>query len=366
MTAGSAPVPGFDSNALFSGWAALGLAAAGHNPRDVRRGSGRSLAAYVRRIQRNERDIGEVERTAMVLRAAGLSPRASAGATWPRRSARRRRGDGSIGGYVSYTAFGVLALRAARQSAGADTIAWLAASHNADGGFGVARSPQSDADMTGAALQALAVTGRPGGRGGTAGGVLAARRTRTATAGSARWPGPARTPSPPPTPCRDWWPWARASGTVSRALGYIRRLQRGDGSVAYSRSSTQTPVWVTAQALLALPPRCAARGHGAAEARGRSPRTRRSPEGGDRARRQRRGGGPGGRAEKKQAPRAGRRRAATRAAGARAERSSPSGLGDDAGRPTGMTLDRAPADEADDGVSPWLVAGGWRPWWRCS
>ena len=43
-----------------------------------------------------------------------------------------------------------------------------------------------------------------------------------------------------------------APGTVARALGYIRGLQRSDGSVAYSRSSTQTPVWVTAQALLAF------------------------------------------------------------------------------------------------------------------
>ena len=78
--------PGYDSNALFSGWAALGLAAADRNPRDVHRRGGRSLAAYVRRSQRTERDIGEVERTVMVLRAAGLSAvAASPGATWRRR-----------------------------------------------------------------------------------------------------------------------------------------------------------------------------------------------------------------------------------------------------------------------------------------
>ena len=39
---------------------------------------------------------------------------------------------------------------------------------------------------------------------------------------------------------------------VGRALAYIRARQRGDGSVAYSATSNQTPVWVTAQALLAL------------------------------------------------------------------------------------------------------------------
>jgi hypothetical protein len=39
---------------------------------------------------------------------------------------------------------------------------------------------------------------------------------------------------------------------VSSALGYLKRLQRRNGSVRYSSVSSQTPVWVTAQALMAL------------------------------------------------------------------------------------------------------------------
>jgi hypothetical protein len=35
-------------------------------------------------------------------------------------------------------------------------------------------------------------------------------------------------------------------------LGYLKSLARGDGSIRYSKSSAQTPVWVTAQALTAL------------------------------------------------------------------------------------------------------------------
>src|SRR4029434_8447424 len=72
----------------------------------------------------------------------------------------RRRGDGSIAGFVSYTTFGVLALRSAHVSTGKSTVVWLVGSANHDGGFGVARSSTSDSDMTGAALQALAVVGR--------------------------------------------------------------------------------------------------------------------------------------------------------------------------------------------------------------
>ena len=43
-----------------------------------------------------------------------------------------------------------------------------------------------------------------------------------------------------------------ARGTVERALTYLARLQRADGSIAFSSTSSQTPVWVTAQALAAL------------------------------------------------------------------------------------------------------------------
>jgi energy-coupling factor transport system substrate-specific component len=35
-------------------------------------------------------------------------------------------------------------------------------------------------------------------------------------------------------------------------LGYLRTLVGSDGAVRYSRTSRQTPVWVTAQALTAL------------------------------------------------------------------------------------------------------------------
>jgi hypothetical protein len=39
---------------------------------------------------------------------------------------------------------------------------------------------------------------------------------------------------------------------MRRAIGYLKSLQAADGSVRYSRTSRQTPVWVTAQALAAL------------------------------------------------------------------------------------------------------------------
>jgi energy-coupling factor transport system substrate-specific component len=242
--------PGQSSEVLFSGWAALALASAGHNPADVTR-HGRSLAAYVSRAGRSERDIGEVERTVMVLRAAGRSPRRFGGRDLLAEIAARRRRSGSIANYVSYTAFGILALRSAGQSAGAGTVAWLTGSQNSDGGFGLARSTQSETDMTGAALQALAVTGRA--RGGAARRAVAyLRGHQNRDGGFGQMEGRESNSQSTSYAVQGLVAARSAPGVVTRALGFLRRRQRSDGSVAYSASSTQTPVWVTAQALMAL------------------------------------------------------------------------------------------------------------------
>ena len=173
------------SSPLYSGWTGLGLAAAGNNARDVARRGGRSLAAYLRKGASSLRDIGEIERTVLLLRSAGLDPRDFAGRDLVGEILAKRRADGSIAGFVSYTAFGILALRSAGEPAGGATIRWLVGSQNDDGGYGVARSSSSDSDMTGAALQALAVVGRAkSGAARRAVGYL--RASQAATAASRR------------------------------------------------------------------------------------------------------------------------------------------------------------------------------------
>ena len=239
------------SSRLYSGWAGLGLAAAGHNPRDVKRAGGRSLAAYEQRSQRSVSDIGEVERTVLLATAAGLSPRDFAGKDLIAVIQNRRRGDGSISGYVSYTTFGVLALRAAHVSPGKATVAWLVGSHNADGGFGVARSSPSDSDMTGAAVQALAVVGRRNAS-VTQRAVAWLRANQNDDGGFGQFRGRSSNAQSTAYAVQGLVAAGAGGATLSRALGYLRGLQRGDGSVRYSSSSSQTPVWVTAQALMAL------------------------------------------------------------------------------------------------------------------
>ena len=248
---GFGAAPGQASSPLYSGWTGLGLAAAGNNPADIARRGGRSLAGYLRRGAGRLRDVGEIERTVLLVRAAGLDPRDFAGRDLIAEIERKRRPDGSISGFVSYTAFGILALRSAGEPAGGAAIRWLSASQNDDGGFGVARSSASDSDMTGAALQALAVVGRAK-SGAAQRAVTWLRRNQGSDGGFAQMAG--RSPNAQSTAyaVQGLLAVGAARASVNRALSYLVRLQRRDGSISYSATSSQTPVWVTGQALAAL------------------------------------------------------------------------------------------------------------------
>ena len=147
---------------------------------------------------------------------------------------------------VNLTAFAVLALRAAAVSPAAHTIGWLGHQEDADGGFNFAsRGAASDIDDTAAALEAL-------------GGASPARAVHFIDAHENRDGG---FPSEPGSASNaQSTAWAvqglLASGTplssLGRPLGYLRSLIAPDGHVRYSRGSDETPVWVTAEALMAL------------------------------------------------------------------------------------------------------------------
>jgi hypothetical protein len=244
--------PKLGSSPLYTGWTGLGLGSAGRNPRDVKRRGGRSAAAYVVRGSASLRDIGEIERTVLFARVAGMDPRNFGGRNLLAEIEKRRRGDGSISGFVSYTTFGILALRASGASAGSATVRWLVGSQNGDGGFGVARASSSDSDMTGAALQALATVGRANSRAAKQAASWL-RVNQNDDGGFGQFKGRDSNSQSTSYAIQGLVAAGGGSGaTASSARAYLVRLQRSDGSVAYSSSSAQTPVWVTAQALMAL------------------------------------------------------------------------------------------------------------------
>jgi energy-coupling factor transport system substrate-specific component len=252
--------PGQSSTELFSSWVALGLAAAGRNPLTVR-SNGHTVLDVLRGQASSLHGAGDLERTILALRACGASTRSLPGGDPVRRLLGFRARDGSFGGLANLTAFAVLALRAAGYGTHAPVVrhaaSWLARQQEPDGGFGFAkRGGGSDVDDTAAALQALVAAGiRKGPAVARAASyVLATQNLDGGFPQQAGGESNAQSTA-----------WAiqaleatghdvqRVTRKGSRSpLGYVESLIAPDGSVRYSRTGAQTPVWVTAQALTAL------------------------------------------------------------------------------------------------------------------
>lgn len=242
--------PGSPSNPKMTGWAMLGLEAAGRNPLDVRKG-GATPVAYLRaNAGRLTRDTGTLQLAILSLEGAGVDSRRFAGRDLVRRLRGEQASDGSFAGQVNLTAYGILALRAARTSAGIGAAArWLRGARNGDGGWGFAPGRRSDPDSTGSALQGLATGGggagvsylrgaqkREGGWGLAETGITNSQSTAFAVMGLVA---------------------ARVDPSRVRAGGrsgprFLARHQARDGHYRYSSRSDQTPVWVTSQALIAV------------------------------------------------------------------------------------------------------------------
>jgi energy-coupling factor transport system substrate-specific component len=246
--------PHQSSSQLYTGWTALGLAAAGRNPIDV--GALRYIRAHASQLN----DLGELNRTILVLRAAGRPPRIG-GRDLEQIVASSQRRNGSFSGRVNTTAFSVLGLRAAGRSTRSRAIrravAFIVGQANPDGGFNFAgRGGPSGIDDTGAALQALAAGGRKHGK-------AAKRAARFVVRHQNDDGGFALIPGGPSNAQSTAWAVqgliavgrnpAKVHHHGSRdPLAYLRSLTAPSGEVRYSRISHQTPVWVTAQALAAL------------------------------------------------------------------------------------------------------------------
>jgi energy-coupling factor transport system substrate-specific component len=252
---GFGPAPGQPSSQLYAGWAALGLASAGYDLSHVARG-GASVVDYIR-ASAGSSDVGALERTILVVRAAGLSARDFGSHDLIGALEHRVRANGSVSGQVNLTAFAVLALRADGVVPGGRTLGWLERQQDGDGGFGFSGAGgSSDADDTGATLEALA------GAGGRARPVRARavaylRRQQNGDGGFASQPGGGSNAQSTA--------WAiqglEAAGAdpaglrrhgVRSPVAYLRSLVGSGGQVAYAHGTQQTPVWVTGEALMAL------------------------------------------------------------------------------------------------------------------
>ncbi len=248
------------SSELYTAWAAMGLAAAGRAPATVRR-DGRSLLDSLRGEAGSLEGPGDDERTILALHALGASPYSFAGRDLVAELMRSREANGSFADQVNLTAFAILALRAAGRPPASGPIraaaGWIERRQGGGGGFGFgAGGGTSDVDDTGAVLQALAAAGIHGGP------VLVRARAYLRGAQNPDGGFPEQPGGESNAQSTAWAVQGLIAAGVRPAsvrrhgsrspLAYLESLLTAGGSVQYSRTSAQTPVWVTSQALIAL------------------------------------------------------------------------------------------------------------------
>jgi hypothetical protein len=214
----------------------IGIAAAGGDPH--------SGAAWIESHLNQLQGAGDLERTILALSAAraplhGLLTELE----------HDQSPNGSFSDQSNLTAFGILALLAGKGPgvAAAAATSWLERQQNADGGFSFAeRGSASDVDDSAGALEALAAAGAPPSTITRAARYL--RKAQNRDGGFPEQPG-----GPSDAQSTAWVIQsllaAHATPTGER---YLERLTSASGAVDYSAGTSQTPVWVTAQALAAL------------------------------------------------------------------------------------------------------------------
>ncbi len=218
------------SDPALTGWAVLGLHAAGRHP-------ARSPVAYLR-------DAPAENTTDLALRIMALRALGGDVSELRARLERHRRSDGRIGPLVNSTAWGALAL----ERPGRATIRYLLRAQHRSGGWSWMPRGSPDSNDTAAVIQALragGVRGRPIRRG------LDYIRRLTAPNGGVRLT-PGRAPDAQSTA------WAIQAYVAARArppraaFRFLASLRRPDGSYRYSQRYAVTPALVTAQVLPAL------------------------------------------------------------------------------------------------------------------
>jgi energy-coupling factor transport system substrate-specific component len=251
---------GQSSNELYTAWAAMGLAAAGRNPAEVRI-DGHSVLYSLRRESSTLQGLGDSERTILAVRACGASAYSFAHRNLVSEVLAARASDNSFEHQVNLTAFAIFALRAVGHSPGLTAIreaaGWIERQQNGDGGFGFgAHGSPSDVDDTAAALQALVDAHVHNARVlGAAAAFLI--RSQNLDGGYPQQPGGESNAQSTAWAVQGLIAAGRDPGTVRRRgsrspIGYLESLLTPGGSIRYSRTGAQTPVWVTAQALIAI------------------------------------------------------------------------------------------------------------------
>jgi hypothetical protein len=230
--------PGGSADVGLTGWAVLGLRAAGAWP-DDRGGAGDFLTG------RTDPAVTDLELRILALDALGRNV-----GTLATRLVGYRSSGGRIGPTVNSTIWGILALRAAGRSVPPATVRYLKRRQAGSGGWSWYAGGQADSNDTAAAIQALRAVGTSSSKPPIRRGLAFLRRLQNGDGGFELTPGRGSD-----APSTAWAIQAFVSAGKKpgpAAFRYLRRLQRADGSYRYSRAYVSAPTWTTAQVVAAL------------------------------------------------------------------------------------------------------------------
>ncbi len=264
---------GTESGQGFSAWVALALAAAGINPRcQARPGGADAFSFLVAHFHRGLEEEGPYpaipttafERELMVVNASGSDPHGFAGYDLVGEIlARQRADDGSFPyvpggrGEINDTLFAIVALAPVQepdaQAAIQRAVDWLIGQQDDDGGWswGVKGNP-TEADLTGAAIQALRAAGRPDTEAELK-GLQYLRGIQNSDGGFPEFRVPHETES---NVASTAWAvqgiWAAGQDPETwveggnEPLSYLASLQQPDGHIRWKASQDLNGVWMTA------------------------------------------------------------------------------------------------------------------------
>jgi prenyltransferase beta subunit len=261
---------GRESGQGFSAWVALALAAAGINPRCQAKPGGADaygfLAAHFRRGLEEEIPYPSIpttafERELMVVDASGTDPHSFAGYDLVEEVLARALPDGSFPyvpggrGEINDTIFAIVALAPVREPEAQAAIQraadWLIAQQDDDGGWSFeVRGRRTEADMTGAAIQALRAAGRAD-TDAERDGLRYLRAMQGSDGGFPEFPGEGESNVASTawavqgiwSAGQDPEAWARDE---SDPLSYMASLQQPDGHIRWKASEDSNGVWMTA------------------------------------------------------------------------------------------------------------------------
>ena len=228
------PTPG------LTAWAVIGLRAAGRTPVDLA-----DAVAYLERTAGDLQSLIDVEAVALAVATADEPSQELVARI---RGARRK--DGSLGGLVNATAWGIIALRAAGGAAPAGSVRYLLARQHPSGGWSWHPRGSPDSNDTAAVVQALRAAGVGGQSRAVRRAVVYLRRLQNRDGGFELVEGRGSDVQSTAWAIQAFLAAGRRPGPG--AYRYLDRMRRPDGSFRYSARYAVTPVWVTAQALPAL------------------------------------------------------------------------------------------------------------------